>query len=50
VHSILGEAVACGAFLKYMSEPSYSSYIRSPLLIPFIIIHIKEEEGLHTFH
>ena len=32
VHSMLGEAVACGAFLKYMSKPSYSSYKRRPPL------------------
>jgi hypothetical protein len=32
VHSMLGEAVACGAFQKYMSDRPLSSYKRSPLL------------------
>ena len=40
VQLMLQEAVACGAFLKYMSKQSYSSYKRRPPL------HIQEH---HTY-
>ena len=41
VHSMLGEAVACGTYLKYMSNRPSSSYKRSPPP------HIQEES--YTF-
>ena len=48
---MLGEAVACGAFLKYKQTDLLQAYIRSPLLT-FKIIYTfgEEEEGLHSFH
>ena len=49
VHSMLVEAVACGAFLKYEQTDLLKAYKgRSPLHIQER--HIEEEEGLHTFH
>jgi hypothetical protein len=50
---MLGEAVACSAFLKYITKPTSPSYKKS-LLLTFkeeSYTHFgKEEEGHTSFH
>jgi hypothetical protein len=49
---MLGEAVACGAYQKYLTNQPSSSYKRSPLLTSFIIIYTleKKKKGYTYFH